>query len=103
MQVGKLFTVILCLALLAGCGSVSDQPKTVTPPAATESIKAVLNDLAQTGQMSSGVMTLETEIEKLRATDAAKADALKQGYDQLKGLNNPALIQAKAKEMLSKL
>jgi hypothetical protein len=104
MHPAKQILIALLLSSIVGCGAVTDdQPKTVTPPSSTEAIKAVLNDLAQTGQMSSGVMTLETEIEKLRPTDAAKADKLKQDYEQLKTLNNPAQIQAKAKEMLTKL
>jgi hypothetical protein len=104
MQLVKRIAAAFLLASVVGCGAVTDDaPKTVTPPTSTEAIKAVLTDLAATGQMSSGVMTLETEIEKIRATDAAKADALKASYEELKAMNNPAQIKTKAQEMLSKL
>lgn len=91
------------IAGVVGCGSVSDSPTAVTAPPSTESIKAALTDVAQTGQLGSGGMTLEQEIENLRASDAAKADALKKDYDQLKGMTNPAQAKAKAQEMLGKL
>lgn len=104
MHLARLLVVLILVSSLVGCGGgLSEEPVTVTPPASTEAIKAVLTDLAKSGEMSSGVMTIETEIEKLRTTDAAKADALKQGYDQLKDLNDPAKIKAKAQEMMSKL
>ena len=104
MHWAKKLAAILFMTSLVGCGAVTnDAPKTVTPPSSTEQMKAVLNDLAQSGQMSSGVMTLETEIDKLKATDAAKADALKKDYDALKAMNDPNQIKAKAQEMLKKL
>lgn len=89
--------------LLVGCGPVGDSATTVTPPASTDNIRAVLTDLSKTGEMNSGVMMLESNIETLRQTDAAKADALKKGYDELKALNDPNQIKAKAQEMLGKL
>lgn len=94
--------VVVLLSALAGCGT-GDSPKSVTPPAATENIKAALNDVAQTGQIGSGGMTIEQEIEKLHATDAAKADALKKDYDELKTIRDPGKAKAKAQEMMGKL
>lgn len=104
MPSGKLWIVVLLAAFLVGCsGDPNSEEITVTRPPATENIKAVLTDLAATGQKSSGLMTLSSEIESLRSTDAAKADVLKRGYDELTTLSAPAQIQAKAKEMLSQL
>jgi hypothetical protein len=104
MPSGKLCIAVLMAAFAVGCGAnPNDAEITVTRPPATENIKAVLTDLAATGQMNSGVMTLSAEIGALRETDPAKADALQKDYDALTTLQNPAQIQAKAKEMLSKL
>jgi hypothetical protein len=95
--------VMILVGALAGCGS-GDSPKAVTPPAATDAMKATLTEVAQTGQLNSGAMSLEGDIERLRATDAAKADALKKDYDELMSAgNNPVKAKAKAQEMLGKL
>jgi hypothetical protein len=105
MPSGKFWiATLILLASVVGCGpDPNDEETVVTPPAATERIKAVLTDLAATGQMNSGIATLSAEINALRESDPAKADALQKGYEELSTLNNPAQIQAKAKEMLSKL
>jgi hypothetical protein len=98
-----LIVASLGLASLAGCGGPSDSAVNVTPPASTEQLKAALNDVAQSGQLGSGGMVIEQEIEAIRATDAAKADALKKGYDELKAAASPDAAKAKAQEMISKL
>jgi hypothetical protein len=103
MYFSRCTLLAVVFAALVGCGSVGDTPTAVTPPASTDSIKAALNDVVQTGQLGSGGMTLEQEIENLRASDAAKADALKSDYEQLKGMTDPARAKAKAQEMLGKL
>jgi hypothetical protein len=103
MHFAKLVVVAILIASLAGCSGVSDTPVTVTPPASIDQIKAALNDIARSGELGSGGMTLEQEIEKIRATDAAKADVLKKGYDELKAAKDPASAKAKAQEMISKL
>lgn len=95
--------IILLSCALAGCGGVSDTPKTVTPPSSTESIKMTLEGVAQSGELGSGGMTLEQEIEKLRTSDPAKADALKSDYEQLKTTNDPSQVKSKAQDMLKKL
>jgi hypothetical protein len=104
MPSGKLWIALLLAAFVVGCGSdANDAEITVTPSPATDNIRAVLTDLAATGQMNSGVGSLSADIGALRDTDPAKADALQKDYDALTTLQNPAQIQAKAKEMLSKL
>jgi hypothetical protein len=103
MHFAKHLALAVAIAAVAGCSSVTDTPVTVTPPASTDQIKAVLNDVAQSGELGSGGMTLEQQIENIRPTDAAKADALKKGYEELKAATDPAKRKAKAQEMLSKL
>ena len=95
--------LMLVVASLAGCGGAGDAPVNVTPPASTEQLKAALNDVAQSGQLGSGGMVIEQEIETIRATDAAKADMLQKGYDELKAATSPEAAKAKAQELMSKL
>ena len=103
MQFGKRLSGVLLLAALLGCGSVRDTPVNVTPPAVTDSIKNYLTEVATTGEKGSGLANLEKDIETLKATDSAKAEALKKGYTELQALQDAPSIQAKANEMLSKL
>lgn len=103
MQSSRLLGFVLVALSLAGCGDAGDAPVNVTPPTSTEQLKAALNDVVQSGQLGSGGMTIEQEIEKIRATDAAKADTLKKGYDELKAATSPEAAKAKAQEMISKL
>jgi hypothetical protein len=103
MRFAKSLSALLLLAALIGCGAVGDSPVNVTPPPSTDQIKTVLNEVVQSGQLGSGGMTIESEIEKIRATDAAKADALKKDYDELKAAADPNTAKAKAQQMMSKL
>jgi len=103
MRVVRSLFVVVLLGVLVGCGGGDAAPKAVTPPSSTEQIKMTLNDVAQSGQLGSGGMVLEQEIENLRATDAAKADALKKDYEELKNMSDPGQAKSKAEEMLKKL
>jgi hypothetical protein len=103
MRIAMLLAVMLSIASLVGCGAVADHPVSVTPPVSTDSIKAALNDVIKTGELGSGGSSLEMDIEQIRSTDAAKADALKKAYDELKASADPGKRKAKAQEMMSKL
>jgi hypothetical protein len=103
MRFAKSLSAFVMFAALVGCGAVSDSPVNVTPPPSTDQIKTVLNDVVQTGQLGSGGMTIESEIETIRATDPAKADALKKDYEELKAATDPSTAKAKAQQMMSKL
>jgi hypothetical protein len=104
MRYATLLVALALLSPLVGCGT-ADEPSSVnvTPPPATDSLKAALNDVIQSGQLGSGGMTIEQEIENLRASDAAKADALKADYEKLRTMGDPNQLKAKAQEMISKL
>ena len=99
----KSLGIALVCAFALGCGAVDDEPVAVTPPSSTDALKSALNDVAQTGQMGSGMMTIEQEIQNLKASDAAKAATLQADYDQLKTMNDPNRAKAKAQEMIGKL
>jgi len=103
MRFGTFLALALLLASLVGCGGIVDKPVKVTPPASIDSIKAALNDVIASGEVGSGGAAIEMDIEKVRATDAAKADALKKAYDELSAARDPSQVKAKAQEMMSKL
>lgn len=91
----------LTLVLLAGCGpKVESEPVQATPPPAA---KALLTDVANSGELGSGAANIRQSLEELKKTDAAKADPLLQELDELEKMSDPAKIKAKAKAMADKL
>jgi len=87
---------------VTGCGP-SSTPVDVPNPPATAAIKQNLQGAVETGQLGSGMMAIDNEIEKLAATDAAKAAELKKEFAAVKSASSPAQVKAKAKEMMDKL
>ncbi len=54
--------------------------------------------------MGSGLMVVQENLEKLKSSDPAKAEALLKDCQSLnQSANNPEAVKAKAKEMMSKL
>lgn len=100
----KRTVVFLVLAALVGCGggprSVPVEQVQRTP---AEEVKLGLQGLAETGQFAPGMETIGDTIQKLKATDAAKGEALEADWQAIQKLTDPAAIQAKAKEMIGKL
>lgn len=94
--------LVSVLLACAGCGD-GVATKTVAPPPAREMAKAILQGLADRGEMNSGVDALQGHLEAMKATDSAKAEALLADYKDLKSLSNPQAIKTKAKAMLEKL
>jgi hypothetical protein len=66
-------------------------------------VKGILQDLATHGEMNSGVEELEPQLEAMKATDSAKANALLADYKELRSLSKPQAIKTKAKAMIDKL
>lgn len=91
----------LTLALLAGCGNdVESVPVEAPPPPAA---KALLTDVANSGELGSGASLIRDSLEQLKTTDPAKAEPLLKELDELEGMSDPAKIKAKAKSMADKL
>ncbi|MEN6496665.1 MAG: hypothetical protein ABFD16_20440 [Thermoguttaceae bacterium] len=90
--------VVLGLSVVLGCGG--ERVQSVEPP--KNQSKTVLESVAQTGILNSGIMVVKEELEKMKATDAAKAEGLLKDLDQLEKMNDAARIKAKAKEMAAK-
>jgi hypothetical protein len=103
----RLIAVLLAASVLVvGCsGGTGPGPQKVTPPQVqpADAIRSALQSVAQSGQLGSEGLTIQENIEKLRATDSAKAEALAKDYQELEKLSDPAKVKAKAEEMLGKL
>lgn len=96
----KRFCVVMGLLVMLGCGN-GETVQSVTPP--TNQAKQVLESVAQTGILDSGMVIVQEELEAMKATDAAKAEALLKDLDQLQKMSDAPRIKAKAKEMAGKL
>lgn len=95
--------VLLFSVALVGCGPSPELTGTVVEKPSIEVIRTTLEQLAETGQMGSDIGLISGELEKMRATDAAKADELSKDLEALMSSSGPNATKAKAKEMLGKL
>ncbi len=101
-------TIILALValLLGGCGGSSGpgpqrvQPAQVQP---ADAIRSALESIARTGEVGSEGLTIQENIERLRASDPAKADALSKDYEELQRASDPGKVKSVAAQMLQKL
>lgn len=93
---------LLLTAALTGCGGANIPEESVTPPPASP-VKAMLMDVANSGELGSGASMIRDGLEAMKATDPAKATALLEELTALEGLEEPEEIQAKAKEMADEL
>jgi len=97
--------LVFALAVIGCSGGTGPGPQKVQPvqvqPA--DAIRSALESVAQTGQLGSEGLTIQENIEKLRASDPAKAEELAKDYEALQGMSDPAKVRAKAQEMLGKL
>lgn len=103
MNFVRIWAVAVVVALV---GCTGDKPIPVAPPAAqsaTASAKAVLDEVAQTGNRGSGMMQLRQDLEKLKQTDATRGTELLSDLDALEAASQPEAIKAKAKAMADKL
>ena len=91
-----------CSLTLSGCGGSSVTQERVTPPE-PPTVKKMLLDVAETGALGSGSFVILGELEKLKATDAAKAGELIKDLDQLEKTSDPSQIKTLAKKMADKL
>lgn len=104
MKLFSRFAVVMVLGLLAGCGSELPKPVAVTPPPPPASpAKQALLDVANTGELGSGTMSLRDDLEKLKSSDEAKAKSLLSDLDRLQKMTDPAAIKTQAKKMADQL
>lgn len=99
-----------CLCLLAaslffaGCGSATYNPDSVRVTPTTNNLKTLIEGIAQSGSIGSGAMDLQSQFDALKASDSAKADAIKAEFDAfLASDGNPAKCKKLAAELAKKL
>ena len=98
--------ILPVLIALAGVGC-SSQPAPVavqqtTTPAADKA-KAVLQDVANSGELGSGLEELKMALEELKQSDAAKAEELLQDLQKLESSGGGDAAKSQAEQMLGKL
>lgn len=96
------FFLVLGLVALLGCGP-QETTQRVEEPSGQDQVKSALENVAESGQIDSGLMIVRDELEAMKATDAAKAEELLSDLDALQALTDPAQAKAKAQEMIDKL
>jgi hypothetical protein len=98
-----LWLAVILAACVIGCnqgGGTSKTPPAPSPAAA----KAALLDVATSGKMGSGMMSVGSYVESLKKADPAKGEAIaKEVQDLGKLAKQPDALKAKAKEIADKL
>ena len=79
-----LASLLLLSFTLVGCGPGSTEVQQVAVPT-KDILKASLQNPADSGQLGSEVITIEESIQKMKAENAANADALAKDFEELKG------------------
>jgi len=96
------FLTLLGVVAILGCGG-GETTIPVEEPAADTQVKSALESTAETGEIDSGIMLVRDQLERMKTTDAAKAEGLLKDLDELQSMTSPGQVKTKAKEMLSKL
>ncbi len=96
--------VLVLVMLAVGCGPPQGTTKGAQATPSQDRAKAALQDVVKTGEVGSGLDDVQTYLEGLKKTDAAKADSLSKEFAALQGKSGrPEEAKAKAKELLGKL
>jgi hypothetical protein len=96
--------VLLVALTLAGCsGQVAPVQVTPTKPSAMEIGKSLLEQVAETGEIGSGLDEFKMALEELKQTDAAKAQELLDGVAKLESAGGGDAAKAQAKALMEKL
>lgn len=91
---------LLSLAIACGCGGPSSQSVRPTKP---PELKAILNQVAESGNLEEAKETISTQIEKIEESDAVKARELTTDFEALRKAATPAQVKEQAKKMAAKL
>lgn len=101
----KYVCLLACAVVLgfAGCGGPSSEPVEVDQGMSVEElIKQDLQMTVDNGQLGSEMMSIQNNLEKLKATDPAKAEELMKDLEELQGAQG-ASAKSKAQAMIQKL
>jgi hypothetical protein len=97
------FMFLVFVFVAAGCGG-SDLPAPVSvTPTAPPTLKQLLVDVVNSGELGSGAEQIRSEIEKLKESDSAKGTDLLADFDKLGKMSDPEQVKAAAKKMADKL
>lgn len=89
---------------VAGCGPKFPPAVSVEPPAATSSLKAMLEGAAAAGELGSGMADVEAQVKELKTSGHPKADELANDFIELQKLDGQGDdFISKATEMAGKL
>ena len=106
MHYARCLTFLSVLALFGAIGC-SSQPAPVrveqTSTPAADKAKAVLQDVANSGELGSGLEELRMALDELKQSDAAKAEALLQDLQKLESSGGGDAAKSQAQQMLDKL
>ncbi len=92
----KILLLVGIVAVVVGCKKNEDEPvKPVDTPAA-QNVRIALEEIAENGQINSGMMLLREEMEKHDASLLPELDAMAK-------MTNPDQIKAAAKALLAKV
>lgn len=94
---------VASVAVSVGCGQRGRTPIRVEVPPPVTQLRSLLETYAKTGELDSGVIAIREQIDVLRATDAAKADALAAELPKLESSKGAAAVKKQAEAMLGKL
>ncbi len=94
---------LACTLTLSGCGDNSSVTQERVVPPEPPTAKQLLLQVAEAGGLGSGSFLIREELEKLRATNAAKANELIKDLDQLEKISAPSRFRTMAKKMADKL
>jgi len=95
--------LVFAISLVLGCGESSTEVP-VDPPGLTvrDLIKQDLQMIIDNGQLGSEMMSIENNLEKLKAENSGKAEELQKDLDELEKASG-AKVKSIAQQMMNKL
>lgn len=95
------YAFLLCMCLGCSGGGATTEDPNIAPPAVP--MKAMMEQIAESGEIGGSGMNFSEELEKLKAADPAKAAKVEKDLEELIKLMDPEAIKAKAKQIASSL
>ena len=95
--------LLFSIVAVVGCGGGPVEIPETTEDSVTQTIRPILERLAETGDLEEGLEARSYIEEDLAGIDQAKSDALMKDWLELEAMSSPADIKAKAQEMIDKL
>jgi hypothetical protein len=92
--------LLLGVMCLTGCGG--EEVISVEEPG-QEQIRPVLEQVVKTGQLDSGIMIVQEQLEAMKQDDPSKAERLLKQLDDLQSQTSPNEIKAAAQKILNEL